>query len=136
MVVPPALKQTGEFILQSRTVEVTRSDEKFTINRSLGDVELLVTEWAADMGPAAGWALIPKGGRTSKRLTLLKTGLRGYTVPDLRFKDAAGRYIGGGDVPFTDGSFDNDDAQVRVRNITGGAVVNTDGIIASNGTGS
>ena len=136
LVVPPALKQTGEFILQSRTVEITRSDEKFTINRSLGDVELLVTEWAADMGPAAGWALIPKGGRTSKRLTLLKTGLRGYTTPDLRFKDAAGRYIGGGDVPFTDGSFDNDDAQVRVRNITGGAVVNTDGIIASDGTGS
>ncbi len=135
LVVPPRLQQTAEFILQSRDVQITRDDEQFTINRSFGNVELLVTEWAADLGPENGWALLPKGGRTSKRLTLLKTGLRGYDVPDLRFKDAAGRYIGGGDVPFTDGSFDNDDAQVRVRNITGGAIVNTDGIIASNGTG-
>ena len=136
LIVPPALQMTGEFILQALAVEITRGDEKFTINRALGNVELLVTEWAADMGPAAGWALVPKGGRTSKRLTLLKTGLRGYTEPDLRFKDASGKFIGGGDVPFTDGSFDNDDAQVRVRHITGAAIVNTDGIVASTGTGS
>jgi hypothetical protein len=46
-----------------------------------------------------------------------------------------GTFLGGGDVPARDGSFDNDDFEMRIRHIaTGGFLVPT-GTVASTGVG-
>ena len=84
---------------------------------------------------ATNWLLLPAGGRTTAKRTILRTTLRGYSEPELRVNNVTGASFGGGSLRWTDGSFDNDDAQARVRLITGGAVINFDGIVASTGLG-
>nr|DAN30696.1 MAG TPA: Major capsid protein [Caudoviricetes sp.] len=41
--------------------------------------------------------------------------------------------IGGGDVNPYEGSFDNDDIEIRIRQIAGAGLVSYDGIIGSTG---
>jgi len=101
-----------------------------------GDVDagdVAVGGGAAPGGPT--WVLAPAGGRTSAKRTIVRTALRGYDKPELRVKNAGGLYLGGGEVPYTAGSFDNDDAQARVRLTTGAGVLNVEGLVASTGKG-
>lgn len=136
LLVPPALKQLAEMIVNTQVVETTQGNKKYTANNTLPAlVEVVATEWMSSMGDDKSWIIVPKGGRTSSKTTLVKTSLRGYEKPELRVSNNTGSYLSGGAVPYTEGSFDNDDAQARVRLITGSGLVNLDGIVGSNGTG-
>ncbi len=81
------------------------------------------------------WVLAPAGGRTATRRTILRTTLLGMDGVELRAAANQGTSLGGGALSATSGSFDNDDIQFRARMISGGAVLHTDGIVASTGKG-
>lgn len=144
LIVPPALKDVAETIVSAERVQrrVTNGNatDVFDMRNPLtASVEVVVSDLPAIMGGAAqgqtNWVLAPAGGKTSARRTLVRTSLRGYDKPELRVKNAAGTYMGGGEVPYTEGSFDNDDAQARVRLVTGAGALHLDGIVASTGLG-
>jgi hypothetical protein len=62
--------------------------------------------------------------------------LRGYETPELRIKSNGGLYLGGAEVPAREGSFDNDDWEMRIRHIATGAFIVPAGTLASTGAGS
>jgi len=62
--------------------------------------------------------------------------LRGYETPELRIKANGGLFIGGGDVPTRNGSFDNDDWEMRIRHIATGGFIVPAGTVVSTGAGS
>ncbi len=67
------------------------------------------------------WALVPNKGTTDRPfIEMLR--LRGHEGPELRVEDVRGQYAqGGGDVPFGEGSFQNDDVKMRLRLFNGSA---------------
>ena len=137
LLVPPALEQVAKLVVNTPVMEVTQGNRKYIVNNTLNaSVEIVSSEWVSTLGTDTSWVILPKGGRTSAKRTLLKTGLRGYEAPELRVNNSTGKYLAGGEVPWTEGSFNNDDAEARVRLITGGALVNYDGIVGSTGLGS
>lgn len=148
LIVPPALENLANMVVNTRTVErevpvvggaageVYRYVEE---NGLASRIKVVVSDFPAILGGAAqgqtNWILAPAGGKTGAKRTIIRTALRGYDKPELRVKNAGGLYLGGGEVPYTEGSFDNDDAQARVRLTTGAGVLHTDGIVASTGLG-
>ena len=143
LLVPTTLQDAAESILSRDFIEETETKgavtRKFRVSNPLkATVEVVPSEMPLLLGGdngATNWAIAPFGGRTTARQTIMRTGLRGYNKPELRMADDTGKLFSGGSVKATDGSFDNDDAQARVRHITGGAIVNYDGIVASTGKG-
>lgn len=141
LIVPPALENIANMVINTRTIERQVGDYKYVEENGLAArIEVVVSDLPAILGGATqgqtNWVLVPAGGRTSSRRTLVRTALRGYDQPELRVKMAGGNYIGGGTVPYTEGSFDNDDGEARVRLTTGAGILNYDGIVASTGLGS
>lgn len=144
LLVPPALENLANMVVNTRTVERVVAGQKagdqmkfIEENGLTAKVKVVVSDLVAILGGAAqggtNWVLAPAGGRTSAKRTIVRTALRGYDKPELRVKNAGGLYLGGGEVPYTAGSFDNDDAQARVRLTTGAGVLNVEGIVASTG---
>lgn len=146
LVVPPALEQVAKMVINTRHVEHTvpgskpNTSDKFLVENGLASsVEVVVSTLPYTLGGTNGqtnWALLPAGGKTSAKRTLVRTTLRGHEKPELRVSNVTGSYLGGGAVPYTEGSFDNDDAQARVRLVTGAGALNLDGIVCSTGAGS
>lgn len=146
LLVPTAMKPAAELIVDAtgikRTIDGANGNKlEFTLTSGVTapvtvvGSDLLTTLGGSAQG-ATNWILLPKNGVTDNgRKTLVRTSLRGYEKPDLRVSNVTGTYLGGGAVPVTEGSFDNDDAQARIRYVCGGAVVNLDGIVASTGRG-
>ena len=147
LIVPPALENLATMVVNTRSVErdipvvggsageVTRFIEE---NGLAARVKVVVSDMPAILGGANGqtnWVLAPANGRTSAKRTIVRTALRGYDQPELRVSNNTGLFLGGGAPKYTDGSFDNDDAQARIRMTTGAGVLNTDGLIASTGAG-
>lgn len=144
LIVPTALKPVAERLVGlgglEREVTDAKGKTKFQIGKAVaGDVEVVASDLVGILGGATqgstNWVLAPYGGKTAVRRTLVRTTLLGYDSPELRMANAAGTSLGGGAIKATDGSFDNDDIQARVRLVTGGAILNSDGIIASTGQG-
>lgn len=137
LLVPPALEDIAEMVVNTQIIERTQGNLKFVTNNALPQrVEIVASEWVSQLATDTTWVLLPKGGKTSSRTGLVKTGLRGYETPELRVSNNTGSYLPGAAVPYTEGSFDNDDAQARIRLITGSGLVSVDGIIGSTGLGS
>lgn len=144
LIVPTALKPVAERLVGMSGVEREATDAKgktvMQIGKAVaGDVEVVSSPLIGQLGGASqgatNWVLAPFGGKTASRRTLVRTTLLGYDKPELRMANVTGTSIGGGSIAPTDGSFDNDDIQARVRLITGGAILNSDGIVASTGLG-
>lgn len=143
LLVPPALKPLADAIIGedrvARIVGDAGSQTVMATNNALkGVVKVVESEMLSLMGGAnadTAWVLVPAGGRTEARQTIVRTSLTGHETPDLRMASFQGVGIGGSAVSTTSGSFDNDDIQSRVRVITGGDIINYDGIIASTGKG-
>ena len=146
LIVPTAMQYAADLMVKAtgvtRSVTGAGGDTlKFTLASGVAapvtvvGTDLLTTLGGPTQG-ATNWILVPNGGVTSSgRRTLLRTKLLGHEQPDLRVSNVTGTYLGGGAVPATEGSFDNDDTQARVRFVTGGALASTDGIVASTGLG-
>ena len=142
LVVPRALEMTARKILavqEVRTETTAGSVATTTIsgNPIGSQVTIVVNDWLTKINSGAGayWFLIPVPGQQLNPAVALGF-LRGYETPELRIKSNGGLYLGGGEVPAREGSFDNDDWEMRVRHIATGGFIVPAGTIASTGAGS
>lgn len=147
LVVPPSLELTANTILAQanivrRTPDGSGGELETTIANPLrGRVRVVVNEWLPILDTSANsdttWYLLPDGAGSAgnRRPAIITTFMTGREAPELRISGDTGRYIGGGDVAGTEGSFLNDDVQYRVRHITGAAGVDPTGTLVSDGSG-
>lgn len=139
LVIPASLELTARKILatQSVSVESTVGDvvTRTVSGNPIGSqIEIVVNPWIKKInsGADAFWFLIPVPSATLNPSVALGF-LRGYETPELRIKMNGGTFLGGGDVPARDGSFDNDDFEMRIRHIATGGFIVPAGTIASRG---
>jgi hypothetical protein len=99
-------------------------------------VTIVVNDWLTKInsGATSYWFLIPVPGQSLNPAVALGF-LRGYETPELRIKANGGLYLGGGAVPAREGSFDNDDWEMRIRHIATGGFIVPAGTLASTGAG-
>lgn len=139
LVVPPALEMTALKILNATEYrDVSGNQTRITSNLVAGKVQLVVEPWLGvlDVGAnkATAWYLLPDP--SAGRPAIFMAFLRGYEAPDLRVRGNTGDRVGGGQIPATEGSFDVDDIQYRVRHVMGSAAADMIATAASNGSGS
>jgi len=142
LVVPRALEMTARKILAIQSVRTETTSGSTVTSLVTGNpigsqVEIVVNDWITRINSGAGafWFLVPVPGQGINPNIALGF-LRGYETPELRIKMNGGTFLGGGDVPARDGSFDNDDFEMRIRHIATGAFIVPTGTIASTGAGS
>lgn len=143
LMVPPALQLTAERIVNATQVTLqSGSGNGQTItqydNPLRNAVRVVVNPWLPVVDTSANanttWYLLPDTGNARPAVALAH--LRGYETPDLRVKSDTGQRVGGGNIPASEGSFDIDDVQYRVRHVIGGGTVDGIAAAASNGSGS
>lgn len=139
LVVPAALEVTAKKILAATEIRITiGSETTIMANWLTGTVRLVVEPWldVLDKGAnvATTWYLLPDPAQP--RPAFYVAFLRGHETPDVRVKTDTGQRAGGGAVDPTEGSFDIDDIQYRVRHVVGSAGTDMIGTAASNGSGS
>lgn len=142
LVVPRALEMTARKILAVQEVrsETTAGGVATTTisgNPIGSQVTIVVNDWLTKINSGSGayWFLIPVPGQQLNPAVALGF-LRGYETPELRIKSNGGLYLGGGEVPAREGSFDNDDWEMRIRHIATGGFIVPAGTMASTGAGS
>ena len=142
LVVPRSLEMTARKILsvqEIRTETTAGSVATTTIsgNPIGSQITIVVNDWLSKINSGAGnyWFLIPVPGQALNPGVALGF-LRGYETPELRIKANGGLYLGGGAVPAREGSFDNDDWEMRIRHIATGGFIVPAGTMASTGAGS
>lgn len=136
LVTSPALAEVAKsytLINEIRTQVGKRTEIKAN---PLKDLEVLSSDLISVVGGEKAWVLLPKGGRANGKTVLAKTGMLGREAPELRIHNKTGQMLGGGDVNPYEGSFDNDDVEIRIRQIAGAGLVRYDGIIGSTGLNS
>jgi hypothetical protein len=142
LVIPRSLEMTARKILAVQEVrsETTSGGVVTTVisGNPIGTrVQIVVNDWLTKINSGAGnyWFLIPVPGQSLNPAVALGF-LRGYETPELRIKANGGLYLGGGAVPAREGSFDNDDWEMRIRHIATGGFIVPAGTMASTGAGS
>lgn len=136
LVTSPALAEVAKsytLINEIRTQVGKRTEIKAN---PLKDLDVLSSDLISVVGGEKAWVLLPKGGRANGKTVLAKTGMLGREAPELRIHNKTGQMLGGGDVNPYEGSFDNDDVEIRIRQIAGAGLVRYDGIIGSTGLNS
>lgn len=129
----PGLAEVAKDYTRITEVQRTVGKDKYVMQNPIKDIEVVTSDLVGLVGGEKAWVLLPKGGKTGAKQTLVKTGLRGHETPELRVHNATGVMLGGGTVDYREGSFDNDDAEIRIRQIAGAGIVNYDGIVGSKG---
>lgn len=137
LMVPPALEMQALQILNATEIRVTDgSNQLVTQNYLRSKVKLVVNPWltviAQDAKAATRWFLLP--APNASRPAIAVGFLRGHEVPDLRVKADAGMRVGGGSIDPTEGSFEFDDIQYRVRHVLGSAHVDPKVTYVSDGS--
>lgn len=136
LVTNPALAEVAKnytLINEIRTQVGKRTEIKAN---PLKGLEVLSSDLISVVGGEKAWVLLPKGGRANGKTVLAKTGMMGREAPELRIHNKTGQMLGGGDVNPYEGSFDNDDIEIRIRQIAGAGLVRYDGVIGSTGLNS
>jgi len=137
LVVSPALEMTARNIQSVTEIRTTvGSDLQTHANPVAGRFDIVVNPWLTriNSGAANYWFLIPAPA-VSLNPSVVLGFLRGHEAPELRIKSEGGLLLGGGSVPERDGSFDNDDFQMRIRHIATGGFLVPAGTFASTGAG-
>lgn len=146
LLIPPTLKPVADMITAMTSIEHKAKNADGSLsNKTIlsatptASIEVVESDLVGLLGGNdqgdTNWVLAPAGGRTATRRTILRTTLLGMDGVELRAAANQGMSLGGGALSATSGSFDNDDIQFRARMISGGAVLHTDGIVASTGKG-
>jgi len=142
LVIPRALEMTARKILSVQEVRTENTVGSIATTTISGNpigtqVVIVVDDWLTKINSGAGayWFLIPVPNQQLNPAVALGF-LRGYEAPELRIKSNGGMYIGGGEVPAREGSFDNDDWEMRIRHIATGGFIVPAGTMASTGAGS
>lgn len=141
LVVNPGLELTARKILAIQQVrtEVTDGDTVTSTvsgNPISAGITVVVNPWLKKINSSSDnyWFLLPVPSDTLNPGVVLGF-LRGYETPELRVKANGGLYLGGGAVPAREGSFDNDDFEMRIRHIATGGFLLPTGTVASTGAG-
>ena len=116
LVIPKSLEATVNAIVRPTEVRFTDANGVVTIETNEFSSLSFVVEPMLDFintNAKAGttWFLVPKPRSTRPALWVAK--LAGHEQPDLRVKASTGQRVGGGDISFTEGSFEIDDIQYR-----------------------
>jgi hypothetical protein len=145
LVVPPSLEiKANEIATISNFLRVETDDDgierRFTVtNTARGRITPVVNDWLPRLDTsetsATTWYLVPLNGQNLNRPAIVVPQLNGYENPELRISGNTGNYVGGGEVPGTEGSFLNDDVQYRVRHFTNAVGVDPSATMVSLGTG-
>lgn len=121
VVVPKSLETTIQRIKAVREVKTTTGGREVTEVNMLANVDYVVDPMLDYLNKHANaattWFVVPKP--RSPRPSLWVAKLAGHEQPDLRVKADTGQKVGGGDISFTEGSFEVDDIQYRGRHIVG-----------------
>lgn len=137
LMVPPSLELTAQKILNTTEIRVTDEAGNVLImgNYLRGKVTPVVNPWLpvidVSANSATTWYVLPVP--SSPRPAGVLGFLRGHEVPDLRVKSSDSQRVGGGEVPASEGSFENDDIQYRVRAVNGGSGIDIAATLASTG---
>jgi hypothetical protein len=139
LMVPPALAVAAERMLQiTQFRQVTGSETLLYESSQIADIKLIINPWLPIIDTSANvnktWYLVPYQSQGT-RPAVVFSKIRGREVPELRIADVTGDYLGGGEVPGSEGSFQNDDIQFRVRHFVGAAGIGFETTAVSNGTG-
>ena len=98
--------------------------------------KIVVNDWLTRIDTSANkattWYLLPDP--QGPRPAVYETFLQGYETPDLRVKADAGMRLGGGNIDPSEGSFERDDVQYRIRHVVGGNKGFADAVYVSNGS--
>lgn len=136
LIVPPALEMEAEFLVNTPTMPDPAGGNVSIANPLYGKFDVIVSYWAARVNTSANvdttWYLLPKP--TNVRPALAVAKMRGQENPDLRVKADQGQRLGGGSIPFEEGSFGTDTIQYRGRHIVGAAALSPLVTYASTGT--
>ncbi len=96
----------------------------------LGSVSVIESEWISGLQ----WVLMPKPGAT-RRPVLDYAFLTGHETPEVRIEQNTGTYVGGASVSPFEGSFNNDSAVFRMRQIGGPILWSPQLVVNSTGQG-
>jgi hypothetical protein len=138
LVVSPALEMTARNIQSVTEIRTTvGSDLQIHGNPISGRFDVVVNPWLTRINSSASayWFLIPAPA-ASLNPSVVLSFLRGYETPELRVKSEGGMLLGGSEAPIRDGSFENDDFQMRIRHLATGGFLVPAGTFASTGAGS
>lgn len=141
LLVPVGEKEQAEWLINTLTLTgIDETDSTITKryatngwNPLSGIRAVVETEYLT----GTKWALVPSKNAVSGPNKFYSYGqLVGHVGPELRIQNLTGSYIGGGNVPPFEGSFDTDSAAFRGRIIGGGLGWNAGYAVFSDGDGS
>ena len=138
LVVPQALALTAQNIVNTTEIRTTSGSKQSLVsgNGLSATPRIVVNPWLSVIDQTANknttWYLLPdpSGPRPAVYLSFLA----GYESPDLRVKADAGMRLGGGTVDPSEGSFERDSVEYRVRHVVGGNAGFDDAVYVSNGS--
>lgn len=125
LVVPQSLTLTAQQIVDTVTVKTTTSGKEREVrgNGLSATPQVVTNPWLTsinkDAKAAATWFLL--AGPDSERPAVHAVFLSGHEQPDLRMRNAAGTRPGGGAVDPSEGDFDHDAVEYRIRHVVAGA---------------
>lgn len=128
-----ALSETALNLKSITSIERTDANGVYqqsatTITGNITPIEFDALDAVGGASTENAWFLLPTGG---PRPTFIEVFLEGARTPMISVKDSGHFYLGGGDVPFREGSFDEDDVQTRARHVVGAAPVELAGAVYS-----
>jgi len=144
LVVPPSLEVPARNILNATEILAangggpgTGNDQLRVTNWMRNRVSLIVNPWLPIIDTTTGstaWYLFanPNAGRPAMEIGRLI----GHESPELFQKSPNATRVGGGTVDPTDGDFDTDSVEWKVRHVLGGTLMDPKSALASTGTGS
>lgn len=125
LVVPTALKLTAQQIVDTVTVKTTTGGKEREVRGNNLSVTPQIVEnpWltAIDKSAKAATTWYLLAGPDSDRPAVFGLFLQGHEAPDLRMRADAGVRPGGGAIDPTEGGFDRDDVEYRIRHVVAGA---------------
>ena len=130
LIVPIGQSAYVKFWIGQGLVQVQDGSLELSVNgyNPLASVDVIETEWVS----GTQWLLVPKPGAT-RRPVIDYAYLVGHESPEVRIEQNQGTYIGAASVSPFEGSFDNDSAVFRMRQI-GGPILWTPALVV-NSTG-
>jgi hypothetical protein len=140
LIVPPALEDEAVAITSARNISRVHDDGAGNVteleqSNPLAGIQVQVSREFGKLLDSglrhSAWALVP-GARTENP-TLARVTLAGHPDVDIRVKRDQGERVGGGQVGYQEGSFDNDTVWYRGRSVTGSAIAFNHGAYGSTG---
>lgn len=143
LMVPRALALTAQNIVNTTEFETQAGADgngqvrsRVTGNGLSATPRIVVNDWLTRIDESANrattWYLLPDP--SGPRPAVYETFLTGYESPDLRVKADAGMRLGGGNIDPSEGSFERDAVEYRIRHVVGGNQGFADAVYVSNGS--